>query len=391
MRQILKLLCLFSLIFSLNATAAWYTAQGNAAIVDGDVKGARESAINDAIRNALLESGASIRISQTSFNGTLTYDNINLRSQSQVKKVTVISEQRTSNSVSVTAKIFIDKNVIVCDFGHYKKSILPIPIRYVDNYAYQGSAGIDNINEVISTMLYEGISRSNAVMIKPPMPVNVHLVPTANSLTSNLQNNLDNLARVAKTQYVIYGSIRSVSASDVGNNFLTKILYTQTRSIDFNIAVYDVYSKNILFSKNYSGESDWDFKQGERIDLRSNRFINSSYGARLKQLVDIAVEDIIGELHCLPLKAIITNIDGDDIIINEGSKANIRVGDKFSVQHRSKISTADGDNFVAHDTRTYEYEVISVYPDSAKLRPIDYNDSLVNPRVDDLVTSLSTQ
>ena len=48
---------------SFQGYCTWYVANGSAAIIDG-VTQARNDAVNDAIRNALLQAGASVQIEQ---------------------------------------------------------------------------------------------------------------------------------------------------------------------------------------------------------------------------------------------------------------------------------------------------------------------------------------
>lgn len=389
MKIILKTFLIATLAISLNCEASWYTVQGEATIISNDVKAARDEAINDGIKNALLQAGASVSVEQRVVNGNLVTDSMRLNANNEIKHLTILNEQRTSNSVNVTLRIYIDdNNISSCKFSQKRKPVLPIKIRFLDEFAHQGSVGLEGIEEVINLMLYSELSKSPSLQMKPQLNVNVHLSPNANDLTTPLQESLNSLGMEAHSQYIIYGSINSVATSEVGSNFLTKLMYTNTRSIDFSLSIYDIYNRSIIYTKNFQGESDWDFKQGENVDLRSNRFRNSSYGAKLKQLIELAAEDLLMQLNCKPLITFITRVDGDAIFIGQGKRSNIEIGDRFSIQHRSKFSGAEGQDYIAPDPKTYVYEVVAVYPEGAKLKPHNYDDSLINPRIYDLVTLL---
>lgn len=66
---------------SFQGYCTWYVANGSAAIIDG-VTQARNDAVNDAIRNALLQAGASVQIEQKYKNGVLESDSVRMKSAS---------------------------------------------------------------------------------------------------------------------------------------------------------------------------------------------------------------------------------------------------------------------------------------------------------------------
>lgn len=370
--------------------AEWITADGKASLVNQDPQTARDEAINDAIRSALLQVGAPISPDQAMKDGKAAPFDFRRFPNKAIKSVTVMSEEMTDNSIRVSIRVFIDAAKIQqCKASRIKKVILPIKLQYLDHNAYQGSNGIDTINEEISNMLFSDLSEAKTLLLKPRVNKLVHLASEANVLTADLQKNLSSLAQTAKAQYVIFGSIRSVAPSAVGSNVITRALYQQTRSIDFTLTIYDAYKQNILYHKNFAGEADWEYKQGEYVDLRSNRFRNSSYGSRLTQLVKYASDEIVGLIQCEDAEAAIIHVDGDYITINQGAHANIQEGDVFEVQHRSTFLGSDNYDYISKDPKQYKYKVTVVYPDAARLEPVDFNDALVNPRINDMVRAIT--
>lgn len=373
-------------LLALPAMASWHTAQGVADLASQDIKDARDEAIDDALRSIILEAGANINLVQKTNDGKLVADSMQIKSASPIKQVTVLEEQKADNMLTVKVRAFVDDNMRVCNFAKVKKTVLPIAFRYEDNDAYQSSTGIEDINKEISALLYKNLSTSNNLNVRPLSHQNLRLNTTSSALTIDDNNNLKGAARQGQAQYVIVGSINSMSVSDSGNNILKQMIYKNTRRISFNVTVYDTLSDMILLNKGYSGEADWDFDQGEFIDIRSNRFLSSAYGHRLRQLVNYAVDDVISSLQCIAPSARVIDKEGDSIIINMGKSSGLKTGMTFNVSHLSTVTDNNGDKYDKYSDYDASYKVEKVYPHSAKLSPKDINSSLVNIALDDLVT-----
>ena len=83
----MKVSLLFTLLLaSLSARAELIEAQGSAAILGGDEVYAREQATRDALRQALLASGASVSSIQRLENGSLRSEQIQIRSGGDIRQ-----------------------------------------------------------------------------------------------------------------------------------------------------------------------------------------------------------------------------------------------------------------------------------------------------------------
>ena len=129
---------------SVQANAKWYSATG-----EGED---RNAAVNDAIRNIILQSGASVHIEESFKNGVMQKDNISIKSTSPIKKVVVLNEQTTFHRVTVSIKAFINENQVNkgCTVANIKKTMIPVAFKYADSQAYQGSMGIEGIENVMT-------------------------------------------------------------------------------------------------------------------------------------------------------------------------------------------------------------------------------------------------
>lgn len=377
------------LLVTFNVYASWYEAQGQGYVDNGDYAKAKQEAINDAIRNILLESGAVISINSNSNNGFLTEDSFQMSSQKAVKKLTVLEETRTPKTILVKVRAYIDENRLVpaCKLSQIKKRILPLVFFYDDNEAYQTSIGIEDLNKELSYKIVNEITKSQALMVRPEIKANLGIKINSGALTYKDQNNLNNIAKQHISQYVLLGSIRSLAVSEVGSNALMKYLNTKTRTIDFNISLYDSFSSSFVFSKNYYGEADWEFDQGEYLNLRSDRFISSDYGSKLQNLIKEASSDIIAALECKAPSARVIETQGDDIIINIGSNSGLKEGMIFNIAHRTPIKTYDNTSYDKDMKHPLcQYKVKSCYNDAALLVPVDINSNMINVKLNDLVT-----
>ena len=367
------------------AVAGWYTARGSAPIIDDDVTMARRNAIDDALRNASLQAGADVSIEQVLENGTLLNEKMQIRSHSPIKTVRVIEEQENGKVVSVMIKALIDDNVgSDCYAGSIKKTILPFTFRYRDPEASQSAAGIEEIDRYLTDLIYNGVGQSPALTMLPPDDMRLLVRPTSSGSDYNFQRILDSISRRSQAQFIIVGSITSASKSDVGNNVFTKMLYNPTRTIRFNVQVFDVYTGRQILKKDYEGDADWTL-QGHSFNLRSDKFATSEYGQRITQLSKYAIADIVTRLRCQNPMARIVQVGNDTIRINLGENANVKRGMQFHLLHRSDYQDRHNMTYYQTDNTGSTYKVVDVSPMAATLAPVDIHNQLINVMLDDIV------
>ena len=368
------------------ASAKWYTAEGTAPI-RGDVAEARSAAIDNALRNILLEQGASYTLRETYENGVLQSNKMTMNAQSSVRKVQVLSEQRTSRAVTVSVKAWIDEGTLEkkCPTALVHTTILPIAFRFLDQQASQSAADITDLPGELDQMLFGPIVTNPNFTVRDVFNANFNFSARLNTANKLKRENISALAKRLDSQYIIVGTLNSVSLSKVGSNPLTQLMFAPTRTISFTVNVYDATTGTAVFQKSYSGEADWTFSGGEYVDLRSERFIQSSYGQRMRELANQAANEIMTKLECIPPTARVIDVLDDDFVINLGAEDGIREGMIFDLYRNSTILNGSSD----YNTRSLsagKYRVAECYPYSAKLNPIDLEDNTVIIQIDDLVT-----
>ncbi|MGN0903168.1 MAG: flagella assembly protein FlgT middle domain-containing protein [Succinivibrio sp.] len=368
-----------SLMAAFQSQAGWYTASGTGSD--------RNDAVNDALKTILLQSGADIQIEQTFNNGVMRNDSISIRSHAPVKKVIVTEEQRTLDKFTVTIKAFInEKQINKCSEASVKKGFQMLVFKYADSDVFQGSIGVEGIEKEMTRIVFDRLKNSSVFAVRSPVNANLANSTETNANEDFKEKNLAKLGENSGSQYVMRASISSVSVSDVGNNMLTKLIFSRTRSINFDIEVYDAVNKIFVFRRSYTGEADWPYKQGERVDLKGDNFKNTSYGMRLYELCSKAADDLTAELRCAPVSSRVIDIDGDNLIISMGRDNGLEVGKVFSLEQSSTINTAQGVEYDSIEKTSGHYKVIAVYPHAAKLHPTDLQNNILNIDINDIVT-----
>ena len=380
-KTILKtLLSLGLLAFAFSANAKWYTSNG--------IGTTRDEAVNDALENIMMQSGADVKLLQVYKNGALQSEDFQLRAQNPVKKIEVVEMQTTLNKVSVILKAFIDDEKLKkrCAVSSLPKTMVPISFKFADSKSYQSSIGIEDINFEINKIIYNKLGSSRAFALRNLVNANLTNAQSRNVNAKYQADNIRAVANQANAQYIMLGTINSVATSEVGNNVLTKLVFNNTRSIDFDIDIYDAVNQTQVFHQNYTAETDWPFKQSDRIDLRSDRFKSSDYGQRLYDLCSRAVKDIIYALECQNVTARVIDLDEDDLIINLGNDSNLKEGQIFTLIQHSIRNGDLGDEYESYDKTSSKYKVIRVYPRTARLHPINMHQNTLNIKANDLVT-----
>lgn len=367
------------------ASAAWYTARGSAPIIDDNVAQARRAAIDDALRNAALQAGADISIEQVLENGTLLNEKMQVKARTPIRTMRVIEEQESGKAVTVLVKVLIDDAAASsdCYAGNIKKTVLPFLFRYEDPDASLTAAGMDDFDNYLSSLIYSGISQSPALTILPTDRTRLLISRSASGPDYSLQRTLDSISRRTQAQFIIVGSINSLAKSEVGENALTKMIYNPTRTIRFNIKVFDVYSGEQILSKEYAGDAEWTLEPP--FVVRSDRFATSDYGQRVQQLAKYAVADIVSTLRCQMPYARVVQVTSDAIRVNLGSNDNLRVGMRFDLLHRSDYRDRHNMTYYQHSGTNGTYKVVDVSPNAATLVPVSTNNQIINVMLDDLV------
>ena len=121
---IITLSLIFSFLVSFSARSQWYETQGHARTNDISVELARTKAMENALKKALLVSGASVSSVQQVVNGLLTQDQISIRASGSVNSIELVDEIHSDNLITVTIRADIFHKRKKCFAVNFKKSLL---------------------------------------------------------------------------------------------------------------------------------------------------------------------------------------------------------------------------------------------------------------------------
>ena len=198
-------LLLTTLTLGQTVSAAWFSATGQAAILNGDKTAAKQQATEEAIKQALLFAGASVRSVQQMTNGLLLDDHLEIRSSGEVNTLELIDEVYSDGYVTVSIRADIFSQETQCSAADYTKRLATtyFPIRYgsqaADGQIHKlGAAAALKLQEIFSQ-----ISTTLTLSEVEPYTLNWH--------NTDQQIQASKLAQKTDVQYVLAVTIDDIS------------------------------------------------------------------------------------------------------------------------------------------------------------------------------------
>jgi len=370
---------------STSAVAQWYEAQGHAYINEGDEKIARTTAMENALKKALLVAGASVSSVKQVVNGLLTQDEINIRASGNVNSFELVDEIYENNMVTVTIRADIFTQAQQCFSADYKKSLLLTKSHIIN----REQANIGNIYNIDSAVIKKlaGKLKSNGLYLETKLALrnSAQFSRHINNLQDEkIKETTLSLANMTDSQYVLYSEIQDLSFDDNANNdwqFWQEDIHNR----HFNIALYIYNGTNgeMVFNKEYRQSAPWKYTKRARVDVNSKSFWQSHYGNIIDQTLASMVTDIDESMMCQPTRGKIISVAGNEIIINLGSRHGVKKGDEFSLLHVKNLIADSGKLYAGFNVSRSTVKVTQVSQQSATAVTSD-NELLSNIQLSDL-------
>lgn len=364
-------ICLL-LLFALPAQASWIKARGSAPIVNGDTEFAREQATQDALRQAMLQAGASVSSIQNLSNGALTRDMFQIRANSEIRQFTLLEEERKNDRLFVTLRALILAEPGRCNGARYAKGITLVRFRMADSdQARYGQ--IYDLNKEVTRQIFNrlGNLRQNFVA-RRWLDENLGLDPRRLQQGENsYRRQLQSLAAETDSQYLLFGVLQDISIRDPDGNLLDKWLDDPVRHFTLQLYLFDGLTGELNDQSNYQGEAVWNFSKQEQVDVSSQKFWSSSYGMEVAAQINRAVQDLQLKTQCSTPIARIMHVDGENYHINLGKRNGIKTGDRFYIEQRADFNDNYGENRTLRNPTTGAMEVKKVYDNNAVMMPMN--------------------
>lgn len=365
------LLCL-----SLSVQAAWYRSTGSAAIVDGDSDFAREQAVKDALKEAMLAAGASITSIQRLNNGSLVRDDFQIKSSSEIRQYQIIEEETKNQRLYVKIRAFIvPEKSSACVGSQYAKSVTMVRFNWQnkDDAKY---GQIYELNRILTKSLYDRLGQKRrSLLMHAWLDNNLDLYPGLISQNEQrLTDQIRDISSQTDSQYIVLGTITDASLEtaqpSLTDNVIPKNLFNDPiRHFKLQLFLYNGITGQLLEKPFYQTRALWGFDDTTIVDPNSQTFWQSAYGGEIDAKLKQVTEEVRERLLCELPTAKIIYIDGSNYHINLGRANGVKIGDQFHILHKADFNDGTGKYHVLRNQAQSTMEVKEVFDENAVLRP----------------------
>lgn len=337
------------------------TVEGQAVINRSMPQLAKQQALQDAIRQASMQSSVNLHSQTTVNQNNVALDTVSLRTAAAVKNTKIIREWTTGDIYHVVAMVELSADNSCT--AHYRKRIVATAFPLAKQEQVSGNETQD---------LYGGIPRelnnhliesgdfigSNATNIN--LYPRADLAPEIQDRTAYRPSKVMQVAASNGTQLVLSGVIRDLEVESseymrgAGPLAFVKSLVRDVvarRGIGVDVFVHDGYTGALLFQQRYIDEVLGDVWIPATYTVGSERFNSTSTGAKIAQIINQASIDIRQALSCHPFTARIVEIKDDKVFIDAGTQERLNVGDQLVVYNTGgeDLNLDGGTSFVGKD------------------------------------------
>lgn len=375
---ILVLLTLF--LRAGHVSAAWFESSGQAAIRDGNIEHARQIATQEAIRQALLFAGASVKSVQKMANGVLRNDDLEIRASGEVNSIELIDEVHANGIISVSIRADIFSQQRTCKASDYHKSIVTAwqPLM---NRMQATTGGLFDLGAVVPQKLmksFETYSQHSNIDRVEPRYVFDSLQPVSNQAVE--------LAKISGAQYVVLANINDLSISQPQvSKWQPWKDSTPNRAFGYHVSLYDGFTGTQIWQKHYQVTAPWQFDMYQQLDPNSNAFWESSYGFEVQNVLHDAAQNIDEALACSPAYGRILQVRNEQILLNIGQKHGMQIGDQLTLFQVQQVHDTRGQIHSRYNLHPMTVTVRELYPNSALAVSTD-GSLLANIQANDFVS-----
>jgi len=385
MHTLIKQLTILSLLCSFSVSSQWYETQGHARTNDTSVEIARTKAIENALKKALLVSGASVSSVQQVVNGLLTKDQINIRASGSVNSIELVDEVHSNNLITVTIRADIFAQDKKCFAVNFKKSLL-ITRSHLSHREQANIGGIYLIDKAIMRELGTQLNQQS-VFTKTSTILNnkTDFSRLNDSLQSyKIAQLTQSLSESTDSQYIMFSEITNISFDEQAtNNWLFWQQGIYPRNFAINFYLYNGLNGELVWQDNYQNTAPWTFTKRIKVDVYGNAFWQSDYGVMVNNIIDKVIKDIDENIMCEPSRGKIIQVQGNQITINLGRDHGLKMGDEFNLLHLTHFTNNSGKSYAGFNVSPYKVKVSKLTRQTATATTPD-GSLFGNIQIDDL-------
>ncbi len=366
------------------AHAQWYETLGQAEIRNGNKAHAKNRAVEDAIRQALLFSGGSLSAVQTVANGVLTQDQVKLQAHGDINHVELIEERTQGALLSVLLRINISPKENVCVNSQIKPT-LAVTLSHLAQPETARYGQIYEVNQAYTNQLMSGWQTAPEGFLPLDASHKKNRLAVRKQDAYTTQKYLTDLAKQFQAQYVLVSEILDVS---MGETPSTGLAFWQTayplRHFTTRHSLVNTLTFERIWQKQYHHQGLWPFAKTDKVNPHSGAFWQTDYANAINTQNQQLTAELNQALACAPMHATILARQGNQIHINVGRQNGVTTGMRFYIAHRAHRQTEFG-TLPKLETSIYEVEVTQVHGRTAIAKSVN-RQFLGGTQVGDLVT-----
>lgn len=378
---VLRLMLLVA-CFPMTAVAAWYQGTGTAPIINGNENYAKEQAGRLALRDAILQAGASVSLVNEVEAGSISTNTFQVRANGHVIQIQKLEEYTKDDRISVTLRADIWNDGTLCENQHLtSKSVVMAPLEQADSQ-HASYGGFDDFAQEVTTRLFAELDKAKADFLAKQLlrqPITVNPERMSNDDIQQLQY----LSEKAQSQYIVMGKITDIGLGRVSSGILSSDKLV--RNFALKVDLIDGISGLPIMRKDYESRTYWPFTVHMRVSSSSDQLWQSDYGLEVTRLLKSAVEDMSELLKCTRPKSRIIRVGANTLEVAMGGRQGIKIGDVFKLQYQYNYADDQGQRYASFSDEPVEFEVVKVYPDHAHLIPMNNNYMPLGIQIRDVV------
>ncbi len=320
MRLNKTIFALFPIVLLLICTevqAKFVEAEGSAQIKNGAIGSARELAVQNAIKQAMIQSNVQVATSTLISSNALVADSSRFRSYGKVKDVVVLSEWVDSDYLFVRIRAEVDGSGSGKHkpSSRYRKKLAALQFHIEDR---RHTADLANVEFEWPREILRMLENGGLVLAVDGTKYNLYSYLqhgqgiTDKEVIIKIADNLD-------CQFVLFGVVRDMS---VDSRFLS-----HQRKLEIDTYLYDGVTGAMIARHRFS-----DHVAGEGYNLASNRFATEGFyrtklGSTIRRVMSRQVALISDDLEQLPFVARVLRTEGNMVFFNAGGLAQVQPGD----------------------------------------------------------------
>lgn len=348
------------------AQAAWFSATGQAVVINGDKNGARKEATEEAIKQALLFAGASVKSVQQMTNGLLMDDHLEIRATGEVNTIQLIDEVYQDGIVSVSIRADIFAQETSCSAADYTKKLSTtyFPIRF----AAQASDGqVQALGKVSALKFKEMMDK-----LTPSMTVS-HVEPYVFEWQkADVSLQAQSLANKTNTQYVITMVIDDISVQRFEASAFNPFQGSSSvRSFNFTLSLINGATGQSLYSQQYESVTPWTYEFNKTVDVASQAFWRGQYGKNISNMLQKSITDLEEFAMCQPTMGRVLAVANNQLQINLGRTHQVQAGDQLTLFNVKQVTDTFGQQYRQFELHPTKLVVRQVYSDTATVEASD--------------------